>query len=315
MMRNKLLLIIICIFACTLVFGLASATWVFIPTTSSSNSIDFVVPTWDFAADLGFAKLDNVGACTNLTATKETSITLGSSEAVRLTNTAGTATKDHLFNISTDRDYTVGEIKYFKVEFDYYYAEKREQSGRGYPSVQLLYNNGKKGSSQGGGETVNEKSPFIVTPIDDGWWHLEYYITAMTPTMVDHGDTALSLNQKINGIQINDRGVYDYNSKTAFIVIDNLKFSADLSPRLGLFNRTTTCSVGGYYWVKVAWVGEIQSITFTFSDNTIAEHDDASTKSPFYIKGLKAGSVVVTVTMVLGAERQVLSISNTITVS
>lgn len=314
-MRDKSILFIICIFAIALILGTTYSTWMYTVTTDISNSVEFTVPTWDFVSDTGFAVIGNVGACTNLTATRETSIVLGSSEAVRLTNTAGTATKDHLFNISTDRDYTVGEIKYFKVEFDYYYAEKREQSGRGYPSVQLLYNNGKKGASQGGGETVNEKSPFIVTPIDDGWWHLEYYITAMAPTMVDHGDTALSLSQKINGIQINDRGIYDYNSQTAFIVIDNLKFSAELSPRLGLFNRTTTCSVGGYYWVKVAWVGEIHSITFTFSDNTIAEHDDVSTKSPFYIKGLKAGKVIVTVTMVLGDEHQVLTISNNITVS
>ena len=195
------------------------------------------------------------------------------------------------------------------------YAEKREQVGKGYPSVQLLYNNGKKGSSQGGGETVNDKSPFIVTDVGNGWWHLEYYVTAMIPTMVDHGDTALSQNQKINGIQIVDKGVYDYNSQTAFVVIDNLRFGPESVSRLGLFNRTTTCSVGGYYWVKVAWVGEIQSVTFTFSDDTIAEHDDDSTKSPFYIKGLKAGKVTVTVTMVLGDEHQVLSISNTITVS
>lgn len=314
-MRNKVILIFICIFAIALVLGTTYATWVYDNTVSNNSGIEFAVPTWDFTVDSGFAKIENVGSCTNLTASKETSIVSASSEAIRLTNTAGTATKDHLVNISTDRDYTVGEIKYFKVEFDYYYAEKREQAGRGYPSVQLLYNNGKKGANQGGVETVNEKSPFIAAAIDEGWWHLEYYITAMIPTMVDHGDTALSLNQKINGIQINDRSIYDYNSKTAFIIIDNLKFSADLSSRLGLFNRTTTCSVNGYYWVKVAWVGEIQDIAFTFSDDTIAEHDDASTKSPFYIKGLKAGTVVVTVTMVLGEEHQILSISNTITVT
>ena len=81
----------------------------------------------------------------------------------------------------------------------------------------------------------------------------------------------------------------------------------------GLFNRGTSFSVGGYYWFKIAWRGELQSCVMTFSDPTIAEQDLLSTKSPFYIKCLKTRTTTVTATLTI-SDGQVLSISNILTV-
>ena len=314
-MKIKLLsLLFICVFVFALFFKGAYSAWISTNNQSSANNVQFEVPNWAFNNDFDLARIGYLSSSSYLTVSEERRIVNNSAEAIRLTNTAGTQSKDHSVTITTDRDYLLGEIRFFKLEFDYYHSNKREQSNKGFPSIQLLYNNTKKGSLQGGSETVNEKSSFIVTEINEDWWHLEYFITALAPTMVDHGDTALSLSTKINGIQIVDKFIYDYNSNTAFAVIDNLRFSAEPVSRLGLFNRTTTCSVNGYYWVKVAWVGELQSVQFIFSDPSIAEHDLNSTKSPFYIKGLSAGTTLVTAIVTLNTG-QILSISNKITVS
>lgn len=312
-MKNKHLIPLIAMFASALLFGTTYSAWVYDSSVNVDNTAQIEVPDWEFD-DSDFARFDNVNTCNYLTASKETTIVNGSNEAIKLTNTAGTQSKAHSFNVSLDRDYTVGEIKTMKVEFDYYHAHKREQNTKGLPKVQLLYDNANKGNQQGGGDTVNSKSVFTVSDIDSDWWHLEYFITALCPTMSDHGDSVPKESTKINGIKITDDNIYDYNSTTAYVVIDNLQFSSELSDRLGLFNRTSTMTVGGYFWFKVAWVGELHSVNFTFSNNCI-EHDDASTKSPFYIHGLSAGSCVVTATLEVGDTHQILSISNTITVS
>ena len=312
-MRNRLTLALVAMLALLSVFGVGHA-WVMGDATPSPNEAEVRVVDWDFGYDTDFALIDNVSSPTFLTATREVAITRGSNEAVRLTNTAGKQGKNHTVTLSTDRDYTLSEIRFMKVSFDYYYAEKREQAGKGLPKIQLLCDNVSKGSDQGGGDNATEKSPFICDDVGDGWWHLEYFITALCPTMTDHGDKPLPLSQKINGIKITDSFIFDYASNVAFSVIDNLRFSAGPTSRLGLFNRTTNVSVGGYYWFKVAWSGELRSCVITFSDPTLAEHDTASTSSPFYIKGLKAGKVTATAT-VETEHGTTLSISNQVTVS
>ena len=311
---KKFLAPLIGIFLAIFMIGTGYAAW-----TSNSNNVNTVaqieVLPWSFN-DSDFAKIDNVSNLSYLTATQETSIVSASNEAVRLTNTAGTQSKEHSFILATDREYTVGEIKVMKVAFDYYHAQKRQQVGKGFPKVQLCYNGSGKGNTQGGGDTVNSKSVFTSTLSQDGnWWHLEYFITALTPTMADHGDSPISVNQKINGIKIIDSNIYDYNGNTAFIVVDNVEFSNTLSDRLGIFNKGTSFSNGGYYWFKIAWTGTLNSCVMTFSDDTVAEQDLASTKSPFYIHGLKKGTVTVTATLDLGESHQILSISNTLTVN
>lgn len=312
---RKMILCIVLILCMLFPIGAGYAAWTNIQPEFVDHSISFGVPTWNFVPDS--AVIGNISACSYLIASQEFSIlssNVGDTEAVRLTNTAGTQTKDHSFVVALDREYTVGEAKIYKVEFDYYHAQKRQQQGKGFPKVQLTYNGGGKGNTQGGGETVNDKSPFIATDMGNGWWHLEYFVSALCPTMADHGDTGISPNQKINGVKIIDSAIYDYDGNTAFIVLDNLRLSSAPASRLGFFNRGTSIKVGNYYWVKVAWCGELHSVNMTFSDNSIAEYTP-SDKSPFYIRALSAGMVVLTVTIEAGDDHTILTIQNTLTVT
>lgn len=315
-MKNRITLLLIFLMCLLLFIGTGYSSWVKINIEETSTSeIQLTTPTWNFVPDS--AIIGNVSNCSYLTATQELNIlsaNVGDTEAVRLTNTAGTQTKDHSFVIALDREYTVGEVKNYKIEFDYYHAEKRQQQGKGYPKVQLTYNGSGKGNTQGGGEIVNDKSPFIATNIDENWWHLEYFISALCPTMTDHGDSGISLNQKINGVKIIDSAIYDFAGNTAFIVIDNLRLSSEPASRLGFFNRGTSFKVNGYYWVKVTWCGELHSVNITFDDDTIAEYTP-SNKSPFYIYGLKIGTVVITVTIECGDNHAIQTIQNTLTIT
>lgn len=318
-MKNKTLLIIICIFVAIMLFGVASSSWMFTNIVNNSNTIDFAVTSWDFTVDSGFATAANVISYSYLTPSQETSITCGSPEAVRFTNEAGTSTKDHIMCFCFDRDYTVGEIKVQKISFDYYHIEKRQQQGKGFPKLQLLNGTSGKGNTIGGGESVTTISPFTAVDIDNGWWHLEYFITAMTPTFADHGDSGISEKTAINGVKIIDSAIYNFDGDNkAFVVIDNLQISSAACSKLGLFNKGATITAGNYYWMKVAWAGELHSCIITFSDDgsddPVCEYTP-SAKSPFYIKARHAGTVVATCTLELGDEHQVLSISNTLTVT
>lgn len=315
-MKNKFLLPLIALFLCALIVGTTYSAWSFNNVISLSNpTIGVEVLPWGFDG-VDFARLENVGTCNFLNSSRETTIVSpdnNSVEAVRFTNTAGTQTKDHTFIINLDRDYTIGEIKTYKVEFDYYHAQKRAQTGKGFPKCQLQYNGSNKGNNYGGGDTIDNKAPFIATSLDNNWWHLEYFITSLCPTFADHGDSGISENTKINGVKITDSAIYDYSGNTAFIVVDNFRLDNTLSSRLGLFNKGTSFKSNGYYWMKVCWSGSLVSANITFDDDTIAEYAP-SNKSPFYIYGKQAGTVVATCTLVIG-NGQTLSISNTLTVT
>ena len=179
-----------------------------------------------------------------------------------------------------------------------------------------MYNTSGKGNTHGGGETVTEKSPFIAYSINEDWWHLEYFVTSLCPTFADHGDSGINENTKINGVQVIDNAIYDYGGNTAFVVVDNFRFDNTLAPRLGLFNAGTSFKMSkGYYWMKICWAGTLNSCIMTFDDPTIAEQDTASTKSPFYVHALQPGTVTVTATLDLGEQHQLLSISNTLTIT
>jgi len=312
-MRNKLLIPIIFVFAILMLVGSTFASWTF-NNTSLVNQVALVnVLDWSFD-DSDFARFENIGNLSNLIASKEETITCGSSEAIRLTNTAGTQTKDHIFNINLGSEYNLYDIATCKIEFDYYHAYKREQNTKGFPKLQLYENNTGRGTAQGGDETITNISPYTVTNIDEDWWHLEYYITSMCPTMADHQDTPQS-NYKVNRIRFTDRGVYDYGTTTAFMIIDNLVFTNEPGTRLGLFNRTSGDKVGKFFWFKVAWSGDLHSCVLTTSDETIAIPDLESTKSPFYVKLLQKGNVTITATLDIGTNHTIQTISNTITVS
>lgn len=325
--RNRFFIFLIALFSILMVTGTTYSAYVFTGDVSSSNVIQSEVTTWQFTEDQDFAKVYNLRSSTNLTVTKETTITQNSAEAIRVTSTSGTSTKDHIVDINLDRDYYLSEIKYYKFEFDYYHRYKREQHDKGFPKIQFLNDNSVLGTDQGGTDTCTSKSPFVATAIDENWWHLEYYIFAHMPTLAKHGDTPIALTKKINGVRINDRTMYDYAGTTAFAVIDNMSFSSEPASRLGIFNKWTGDTAGKYFWFKVAFSGELHSVKLYSSDTSIAvpEFDPTDTVStsapfpngsPFYFRLLQAGTVQFTATLEVGDNHDIFTItSDTFTVT
>ena len=312
-MKNKFLISFLVIFASLLLVGTSYSAWVSTTSVNNDNNVQASVPEWIFG-DVGFAKIENVNGLSYLTATKEETLTQGSTEAVRFTNTAGTSYKTHVFYINLDKSYNLYDIATCKIEFDCYHTFKREQNTKGFPKLQLFDNNTSRGTGQGGDETITNKAPYVVTNIDEDWWHLEYYITSMCPTMADHQDKPQP-NYTINRIKFSDTGVYDYAGTTGFFIIDNLKLTNEPGARLGLFNRTSGDTVGKFFWFKVAWSGDLHSCVLTTSDSSIAIWDEESTLSPFYVKLLAAGNVTITATLVIGSNHITQTISNTIAVT
>ena len=318
-MKSKLLIPVITLFAGALLFGTTYSAWTFNNSANIDNTAQINIDSsnWKFEGP-DYINVSNVSNLSYLTATTETTIVSpdNSTEAVRFTNTAGTQTKDHTFVVALDQEYVLRNIKTYKVEFDYYHAEKRQQTGKGFPKLQLTYNGSGKGNTHGGGETINEKSPFIAYSLNANWWHLEYFVTSLCPTFADHGDSGINESTKINGVKIIDSAIYDYNGNTAFIVVDNFRFDNTLAPRLGLFNKGTSFKLStGYYWMKVCWAGTLNSCVMSFSDPTIAEQDLDSVKSPFYVHALQLGTVTVTATLDIGEQHQILTISTVITIT
>lgn len=324
-MKSKVLLAIIGFFAALAMVGTTYSAWTFANSAEVTNNVHIEVPAWAFD-DTGFAKIENVSSSTNLECSKEETVTQGSPEALRLTSTTGTATKDHIVNIDFDRDYYVSEVQFCKFEFDYYHRYKREQYDKGFPTVQFLFNNSLLGTSQGGTDLCTEKSAFIATPIDEDWWHLEFFVFAHLPTIARHSDTPIALTKKINRVRINDRTVYDYAGVTAFTVIDNMRFSSEPASRLGIFNRWTNDTAGKYFWFKVAFSGQPHSVKLYSSNTSVAvpEFDPTDTTatsypfpdgSPFYFRLLQAGTVRFTAVLEVGDNHELLTItSDTFTV-
>lgn len=297
--------------ACMACFGIGHASWTHNDVLPTSEVAQVAIQPWDFGDDSDFARLANVRNATNLNVTREDAITQGSNEAIRVTSTTGTTTKDHIVNIDLDRDYYLSEIRFCKFEFDYYHRYRREQHDRGFPKVQFTTGNSTLGSDQGGTDTCTSKSAFVATAIDEDWWHLEYYVFAHLPTIASHGDAPIALTKKVNGVRINDRTMYDYAGTTAFAIIDNMSFSTEPAPRLGIFNRWTSDTEGKYFWFKVAFSGQLRSCVLSSSDPTVAvpEFDPSDTVStsypfpngsPFYFRLLKPGKVRFTATLELG---------------
>ena len=310
---NLLLIPLISLFASITLIGTGFAAWTVNDNANANDVADVEVLNWNFN-DSDFAKIENINGLSYLTAVKEETVTQGSQEAVRFTNTGGKNSKDHIFYVNLDQDYNLYDIATCKIEFDYYHTYKREQNTKGFPKLQLFYNTTGRGTAQGGDDTITEIAPYVVTNIDEDWWHLEYYITSMCPTICDHQDKPQS-NYKINRIKFLDRGVYDYADVTGWFVMDNLKLTNEPGARLGIFNRTAGDSAGKFFWFKVAWSGDLHSCVLATSDSNIAIPDTASTKSPFYVELLTAGQVTITATLEIGSNHEIFTISNTITVT
>lgn len=300
-MRPKILIWLLTAFAALMCVGTGFAAWVFSDPTVNITSIGYKVPVWAFNGE-DAAVFANVANCSYLIPSAETTITSPAGtdgEAVRLTNTAGTQGKNHVFTVFFGREYTIGDIFTYKIEFDYYHAQKRSQVGKGIPKLQLMYNTTTRGTEQGGVDTPTAISPFIVSNVDANWWHLEYFVTSLTPIMTDHGDSPISPALKVNGVRIADGTIFDYSGNTAFVVVDNLRLNPNPPLRLGIFNRQSSYAHGKYYWVKVCWSGELGAVNMTFSNDGLAEYTP-SNKSPFYIYLKAAGVVDIHITLVAG---------------
>ena len=174
-MKNKFLIPVIALFIGALLFGTAYSAWVSEDTENAGTSVNTEVTEWTYNRDADFAKSENVIRTNNLSPSAETELCIGSLEAIRLTNTSGFENKTHSFDISFDRQYELREIKFHKIEFDYYNAKKRSDVNKGYPKAQLINGNSTRGNQLGGGVTINEKATFVSTDINGGdWWHLEF---------------------------------------------------------------------------------------------------------------------------------------------
>ncbi len=79
-----------------------------------------------------------------------------------------------------------------------------------------------------------------------------------------------------------------------------MQFSIEPAARLGIFNAGTSWKAGSFYWFKIGFSGELHSCVITTSDPTIAVQDTESTNSPFYIKGLRAGTITATAVLEVG---------------
>ena len=155
----------------------------------------------------------------------------------------------------------------------------------------------------------NKSTSYVVTDLEDDWHHIEVPITAFFSLIsgYDGNDKPGSVGTKIiNGVKLNC-GNY---------VIDNLRICSTQC-KLGIFNNPDyKPTVNSAYWVKVSWVGVLHSCNITISDSSMGTRiplDDPLliNGSPFYIKWSNTpGTVTLNITLVVGYDRQTVSLSN-----
>ena len=295
-------------------------------TTNNWRYIRF----YNYSSDSSTIKINSISVeygCSGVSATEDVDNTrslnvLNASDNLTYTSCAGRELSAISFSksgnssswavIGLDRTYTIDEIKYQVVEFDYYKVNTVPNTSLSYPSIQLYQSNGTKavGSTQSKEAT---KSHYKVTELGNDWYHVQMPISALAPTISGYKvgskweDNAVKTNLEVDSIRLS----------VGTCIIDNLRFGSTCG--LGIFNNGTSFNVSDEkpYWFKVAWAGQFHSCTFTF-DTPIAEQvawDNTTCKSPFYIRGLATGTVVVTATLVVGYNRQTLTISNTLTIN
>lgn len=254
--------------------------------------------------DIDSARLDNVGTHTEtLLAYRETSDVSplgGSTEAVRFEKTGTTSTN---VIISLWRSYKIGEIAYQKLEYDLKVATNYGKT------VELVNGNTVVGLTI----NSNDHSCFKSTPLGNNWYHIEIPITSFVSLISGYGKDNVPPvgfeNKVIDGIRFN------VGSST----IDNLRISGSQC-ELGIFNSPRyTPTVGSMLWVKVSWVGRLDSCVLTSTDNTIGRplpttDPGLAHASPFYIECLAAGTIEVTATIVCGYNRQSKTITKEFTI-
>ena len=250
--------------------------------------------------DIDAAFASNVLQTYGLTYASETSDLSprgNSREAIKFTKKSGST----WMKISLGKDYRVGDIAEKKVEFDL-------KGNVSYSKTLQLYYNDKAV----GGEVASQyHTNYKTTPLGGDWYHIEVPVSALAPLISGYRSENLPeeglADKLVNAIRINAGGV----------IIDNLRIgSSDMG--LGLSNKTDIIELNKKpYWLKVGWVGKLYGCTITFDDDTLAEQvaitdPNLAHASPFYIRGLQAGTVVATARVVYGYNRRVATISKTL---
>lgn len=232
-------------------------------------------------------------------------------KAVRFTK-SGNASSEII--ISFGRTYVAGDVATKKIEFD------MKTSNIVYGKTLQLMNGTADTDKVGTVVKSNDHSSYKCTNIEDDWYHIEVPISCLYSLISGYYNVNTQKRVDMPG-NIATKEFCAIKINAGACVIDNLRItSSDLE--LGIYNNYSTGSVGAAYnWLKVSYVGKLRSCTMTFDDPTIAEQipvDDPNIKngSPFYIRGLSAGTVTITVTVVSGYCGQFThSINRTMTLS
>ena len=260
--------------------------------------------------DLDAATYNNVIAVSNnltyATDTVNVSPIGDSTSAVSFVKTGTSATT---IKFSLGRNYTIGEIKEKKIEFDLKadnvnYGKTLQLSGDSYNAPKV---------------NSSENTGYKCTNIQDDWWHVEVPISCMVTTISGYGSkdpVATGIESKVvNKIEINQ----------GTCTIDNLRIGSD-DCELGNYNKKEghgsnewQPQVGEIYWLKTSWVGKLypELCSISVDDDTLGRYipsTDPNLKheSPFYIELLAAGTLNVTATVVSGYNRRVHTIQKTI---
>ncbi len=254
--------------------------------------------------DTDLAKIENLRKhdATNVSVeTQNVSPRGHSTKALRLTSTNGRSTNNHetIFNIEPT---TLGKIKHMKVEFDYYYAEKRDpKKAPGYPTSAMANANGAFGNEK----TIAEAKGFTYEDIGGGWWHMECYVNAY----LQLAENALSTS--VTGIVIKDNAIYTHDTsageKVGFIIIDNLRMTCYGNSAI-IVNAWDKVTIGGTgdqkYFIRECVCGTINSVSYVISDETYGTlymgQKNNNGNNICYINPITPGDVVVTITYNLG---------------
>ena len=270
----------------------------------SSVTIDYECNGSDPDEDTDLAKIENVRQhdATNLSVeTQNVSPRGHSTEALRLTSTNGRSTNNHvtIFNIPAT---TLGKIKHMKVEFDYYYAEKRDpKKAPGYPTSAMANADGAFGNEK----TIAGAKGFTYEDIGGGWWHMECYVNAYLQL------SEYALSASVTGIVIKDNAIYTHDTsageKVGFIIIDNLRMTCYENSAI-IVNAWDTVEIGGTgdhkYFIRECVGGTINSVSYAISDETYGTlymgQKNNNGNNLCYINPIAQGDVVVTITYNLG---------------
>ena len=283
--------------------GNATAT----PLNISSVSIGYSCEGTSFSEDIDCAKLENVknpsSTLTASTETEEISPLGNSTQALRFVKDAGAGSTQT--DLLLDQTYTLGQIASRKVEFDLYHKGNNHR-----PSVQLLYidpADPTKVTTVGASiQRENGKDQYMIYGTDDeNWSHIEVYVNVLAHTICLNRDKPRNKNAKINAIRMN----------VGNCILDNVRIGSNHTEKVGYFNNGFSFKVGEDYWIKICWVGELHSVTMTFTGDGVA-HQCTEPNGYFYVHGDSTGTIVVKITIVAGYDRHILHYtSKTLTIT